>query len=576
MFYYCKKCLVDVCGYYSDLKDWYMEIQNAKLRCSRCRCTPLVDAIQSHAPDDDILKLLAAYEDAAKTKDKYGALPLNLAIKYKLSNKVILTLLAANKDAIKTEDDCNKNRFYPLCEAIEAKYSDEVILAILSEDKQATTKKSTRYRLLSLLLAIKCGCSDEVILSLLAANKDAAKIPDNISYLPLHQAIEYKISDKVILALLNANAEAAKMKDKNKVLPLHKAIASNCSENVILKIFSAYPCAAMIRCKKTELLPLHLAAASSLSPVFIEALIREYPEALDTLANHSYPKDLVTSDLPQESIKMICRPYSEWNKIVSAVASSNKRSSEKLNDVMKLTEAVTKLSGVLMTFHKTLSTLTEKIHDIQTDLMHPDTCYDSKSDKVESVDMLLHAEKVMLYVDDGISTREKKLQKNTDSVDFENKAVLLENKRWDGTRESSSNSGMDQVMIASKFQIASQANIQNFDLKDRNHRAFDLTSSVGETKFTNEDPKALPEGKHVVMSDSWQCHSLFSEPSVESLCSSNNFNSFVFIGENLIEGTQATITADKEANLDDSSLDNSTLSNENEPILPISLSGIIH
>jgi hypothetical protein len=165
---------------------------------------------------------------------------------------------------------------------------------------------------------------EEVILTLLAGNRDAAKERNTTSgsgELPLHMALESKYSDRVILALLAANSEAAMVEAAHRGdLPLHQAIKNGYSEIVIMEIFLAYPSAVMIRCKQTGMLPLHLAASSNSSPILVKAMINEYPEALDIKVNNSTPRDLVTSSLPVESMKMICRPSMYWLNILSTVA----------------------------------------------------------------------------------------------------------------------------------------------------------------------------------------------------------------------------------------------------------------
>ncbi|MFN9981392.1 MAG: hypothetical protein ACK53Y_15815, partial [bacterium] len=113
-------------------------------------------------------------------------------------------------------------------------------------------------------------------------------------------ALQYKCSDDVILALLDANESAVKKYSSSGRLLLHEALIYRYSEKVIMKVFHAYPWAAMIRCKQTGKLPLHFAAESFSSPVIVEALIRKYPEALDTasLKDKYFPRDYITSALP--------------------------------------------------------------------------------------------------------------------------------------------------------------------------------------------------------------------------------------------------------------------------------------
>jgi hypothetical protein len=123
-----------------------------------------------------------------------------------------------------------------------------------------------------------------------------------------HMAILKKFSEKALISLFAANTEAAMIESASGELPLYMAIKSCTYDAVFMQIFSAHPCAAMIRCKSSGMLPLHPTATTSASPLQIETLIKEYPEALDIVSNNATPRDLVTSALPTESIKMICRP----------------------------------------------------------------------------------------------------------------------------------------------------------------------------------------------------------------------------------------------------------------------------
>jgi hypothetical protein len=620
--YYCIDCAHRY-GYPSELKDWSWHINNAKLKCSRCKCTPLADAFKRGAPDDAILTILAANFKASKTRDTNNSFPLHEAINYKFSensssdedssdgdckisknkfsDEVMLAVLAANKEAAKVEDNhygaqllplhralkqelsnnvllallkANKNAarhsdeygdlllhsalnskvisdtplqmaiqsrtsdeviisifaaykdavkiqglhgLLPLHDAIESKCSDKVILTFLNEYKEAAKEKG-RYGQLPLLRAIKLNLSDTVILTLLKANKDATKVEernDSTLYnaieskcsdeviltlldankeasrtINLHRAMELKLSNNVILALLKANEDSDKTRhaffhsilvegtasdelcasfaknfpnilkmkysngnmalhlalslkkspqvvlsilQANKEaafeesaagdLPLHQAIKNQYSENVIMDIFSAYPCSAMIRCSETGMLPLHLSAASSASPLFVEALIREYPEALDIMVDQSYPRDLITSKLPVGSIKLICKPYLEWKKIISAVNPNDESSAETPN-VAKLMEEVTKLSDALIYIYKNLVPLKEMVEAIKTHLLQtPKPISGHESNAIEIGKNCCETGKSVSCVNNSNCTVIMKSKENADSLAYSNVAT---------------------------------------------------------------------------------------------------------------------------------------------------------
>jgi hypothetical protein len=160
----------------------------------------------------------------------------------------------------------------------------------------------------ALNIALECKCSEEVVLAIFNANSKASQEKSVKGDLPLHQAIRNKYSEELIFAIFSAYNQASQIESAEGELPLRQAIQNDYSDHIILKILSAYPYAAMIRCRKSGMLPQHVAAASSASPRLVEALILEYPEALQIAVNNMTPRDLVTAALPMESIKLICRP----------------------------------------------------------------------------------------------------------------------------------------------------------------------------------------------------------------------------------------------------------------------------
>ncbi len=131
-------------------KDWSFHVNNPTLKCWRCPCRPLNDAIRNNAPEAVIFTLLVTYADAAKMPDRDGYLPLHKAVELKRSNAIILALLNAHKQA-----------------------------AVIS----------TGVGDLPLHLAIKHSCSSTVIRALFAENTYTAKVADCNGELPLHLAI---------------------------------------------------------------------------------------------------------------------------------------------------------------------------------------------------------------------------------------------------------------------------------------------------------------------------------------------------------------------------------------------------
>lgn len=344
---------------------------------------PLHQVIEDGFSCGVILSTLHAFPMAAKKPDHTGEYPFLAALNKRCSDKVILELLRANTDAARSELASIGD--LPLHQAIKKGYSDEVIISILHAFPQAA-KELDHTGITPLISSIRQKCPDKIVLALLKVNPCAAKKLDDD--LPLHQAIKMNYSEEVILAILNEYPEACQEKCSNgnlplnmaievnstdKVvfslldayaggswhennvgeLPLHQALRKGFSEEVILRIFHEYPCATMVRCKKSSMLPLHIAASSSSSPCIVETLIREYPYALEKVVNGATPSDLVSSSLPVESVKMICQPVSYWSELNSREVHQS--------DAIKISSMLSRMEDTLSDLRDTLGNVNAKI-----------------------------------------------------------------------------------------------------------------------------------------------------------------------------------------------------------------------
>ncbi len=141
---------------------------------------------------------MAVNEDAAKSKDADGLLPLHKAIKHNMTKKVILSLLNAYEDAAYVTDE---NGMLPLHKAME--------MTINSEG----TELQNKIGALALNKAIQCKLAEDTILHGIEANKDAAKTSNEKGLLPLQDAVKSKLPDKVILAVPIASRSVVKTKN---------------------------------------------------------------------------------------------------------------------------------------------------------------------------------------------------------------------------------------------------------------------------------------------------------------------------------------------------------------------------
>uniref|UniRef100_A0A7S4HLP8 Uncharacterized protein n=1 Tax=Odontella aurita TaxID=265563 RepID=A0A7S4HLP8_9STRA len=109
----------------------------------------------------------------------------------------------------------------------------------------------------------------------------------------------------------------AKKPDVYGNLPLHAAIGYKAPDDVILEILRIHPQAT--REHGTDYwLPLHVAAMWGTSPEVLEAIIREYPLALDDVGEPGIkgrtPRHF--SDRFKHNKELLERPTSEWVRLV--------------------------------------------------------------------------------------------------------------------------------------------------------------------------------------------------------------------------------------------------------------------
>jgi hypothetical protein len=144
--------------------------------------------------------LLQAYPKAAEVQDKYGDLPLHLALEKHASDDVIKMLLIAYLNAAQLQN---------------------------------------KYGNLPFDIALKHKASDDVIKMILIAYPKAAQVQNNTGWLPLHYALKYNASNDVIEMLLHTYPQAARVKDNTGTLPLSIAKSCHASDDVIKMLIEA-------------------------------------------------------------------------------------------------------------------------------------------------------------------------------------------------------------------------------------------------------------------------------------------------------------------------------------------------
>ena len=212
------------------------------------RFLPLHKACVLQPPENVIETLLAAYVEAAKSRDQDGWLPVHCACFYGASEKVVNTLLTANPKGAQSKDDEGR---------------------------------------LPLHYACLKGASQEVVDVLLGSFPKGAMSKDDEGRLPIHHACSKGAPEGVIDALLKASPKGAQSKDDQGRLPLHHACRKSSSERIIRTLLRVYPRAAQIKDDQDKL-PIHYACQNGASPNVVNVLLTTYPESINVKNGFGY------------------------------------------------------------------------------------------------------------------------------------------------------------------------------------------------------------------------------------------------------------------------------------------------
>jgi hypothetical protein len=254
-----------------------------------------------------------------------GYMPLHRALVHKSSDKVLLRLIQGNPEAAISpiENKMGGPNLMPLTVAFQTKRSGQVISAIMDADQRNMLTIVDDNGDLPIHQAIKLGAPDDTILAVLHGWVDAAKSKDKSGYLPLHLAVKHASSASAIVGIVQAWPEATQHVDKNGDLPLHQALNFAAPPEAVLEILNAWTVAAMLKNQENDKLPIHYAVLRKTDPRVVDALLRVYPQALDvkftdeTTGKTFTARDRVSHSMPEESIRMIMKPVSYWERIVS-------------------------------------------------------------------------------------------------------------------------------------------------------------------------------------------------------------------------------------------------------------------
>lgn len=212
------------------------------------RFLPLHKACVLQPPQNVIDTLLAAYPEAAKSRDQDGWHPVHCACFYGASDKVVNQLLNAYPKGGQAKDDEGR---------------------------------------LPLHYACLKGASQDVVDVLLGSFPKGAMSKDDEGRLPIHHACSKGAPEGVIDALLKASPKGAQSKDDQGRLPLHHACRKSSSERIIRTLLRVYPRAAQIKDDQDKL-PIHYASQNGASPSVVNVLLTTYPESINVKNGFGY------------------------------------------------------------------------------------------------------------------------------------------------------------------------------------------------------------------------------------------------------------------------------------------------
>ena len=162
---------------------------------------PLFTAITAEAPEDILVDLIKANPKAVQEKDKFGDMPLNLALKYcfvrSTGPQVAIHILEAYPGAAKEPDRYGD---LPLNYAIE-RGADHALIAKLAEAHPQAVREVSKNGLgpeLPLQMALRVNADPSIVELLLNVYPDAAKEKDVFGYLPLQVAVRGKAPPALI------------------------------------------------------------------------------------------------------------------------------------------------------------------------------------------------------------------------------------------------------------------------------------------------------------------------------------------------------------------------------------------
>lgn len=218
-------------------------------------------ACSNHQTPEYVINfLLDNNPNASKARVDNGEneFPLHMSLTYGQSEAVVLKLLQAFPQAAKHKDRCGR---YPLHSVCRYHQFETVVQELIKIYPEATRLKQNRYSLYPLHVACCNFQSETVVQQLIHEHPEAAKHKCDLGDYPLHIACTFGQSETVVEELIRICPDAVKHRGREGLYPHSLALKysnySQFTDKVVQKLLEAFPEAEMyktLRRNRTDLM----------------------------------------------------------------------------------------------------------------------------------------------------------------------------------------------------------------------------------------------------------------------------------------------------------------------------------
>lgn len=306
---------------------------NIKQECVidlRLRFELLHQALRNRVFEEITLGILEIRPAAAAEQDRYGALPLHLALQHRTGEIVVQRLLHHSKEAGRKEVFGGAIGEYPLHHAIVCGYSPALIKQLLegtqpgdwcndgtynpskNKHKRSSAEANLMLPLLMTMEQPNGGrfpplSDDQVceIVSMLLTSKCSIQARDRrtgFSALDVATTKSEKLFSQILLETLAVEPDAVGIAGSTGHCPLHVAVMGKACKGIVNKLCEFRPDVLWMRDSEGRL-PIHLACSSGASPAVIRTLLWHLPESVqEGDARGRLPLQIAVSSVPPPGV----------------------------------------------------------------------------------------------------------------------------------------------------------------------------------------------------------------------------------------------------------------------------------